>query len=91
MTIYKKKINFLLKHYHSEIVQYISDKNKLISVISAVIFAVYIAYDTQLIVGGKHKKRQYHPKEYILAALGLYQDVMSLFLDILSLLDDKKK
>ena len=59
----------------------------LISGGSAAICAAYIAYDTQLIVGGKHKKRSYNAKEYILASLGLYQDVISLFLQIVSLLD----
>ena len=32
-------------------------------------FAAYIAYDTQTIVGGKHKKRSLNTKEYILASL----------------------
>ena len=61
--------------------------NVLISGGSAAICAAYIAYDTQLIIGGKHKKRSYNAKEYILASLGLYQDLISLFLQIVSLLD----
>ena len=44
------------------------------------------AYHTQKIVGGKDKKNQYSPKEYILAALNLYQDVIALFLSIMKFL-----
>jgi len=61
--------------------------SSLISGLSAVLFSVYIAYDTQLIVGGKHKKRAYNQKEYILAVLGLYQDAVSLFLTIMRILN----
>eukprot|EP01037_Dinobryon_pediforme_P023748 gene23748-25293_t len=39
----------------------------------AVMFAAYIARDTQMIVGGKSKKK-YSTDDYILAALDLYQD-----------------
>lgn len=62
--------------------------NALISGVSAALMAAYVAYDTQLIVGGKHKKRQLDPSEYVLAALGLYQDVITLFLHILKLIDE---
>jgi len=54
----------------------------------AVLFAVYLAYDMQMIVGGKSKKHQYSPKEYILAALNMYMDAMNLFLQIIQLLND---
>ena len=52
----------------------------------AILSSVYIAYDTKLIVGGKHQKHAYSEKEYILAALTLYQDVASLFVQILQIL-----
>ncbi len=61
--------------------------NTITSCFSAALFAGIIAYDTQLIVGGRHKKRSYSSKEYILASLGLYQDIMSLFIEILRILD----
>ena len=60
--------------------------DNLISGGLAVLMATYIAYDTQMIVGGKHKKYSYSPKEYILATLNLYVDVMNLFIQILSIL-----
>lgn len=50
-----------------------------ISAILAVISATYIAYDTQKIVGGVHHKHSYGKREYILAALSLYQDVVNFF------------
>lgn len=49
----------------------------------ALIFTLYIAYDTQLIIGGK--KYAISPEEYIFAALSLYLDVVNLFLFILQL------
>ena len=48
--------------------------------------ATYLAYDTQMIVGGTHRKKQYGQKEYILAALNLYQDALNLFVQIMRLL-----
>lgn len=60
--------------------------DNLLSAALAVIFASYIAYDTQMIVGGKHHKHAYGKNEYILAALNLYQDVINLFLQIMKLL-----
>ena len=60
--------------------------DNLISAAMAVVSATYLAYDTQKIVGGKHHKHAYSPKEYILAALNLYQDIISLFMHIVSVL-----
>eukprot|EP01036_Dinobryon_divergens_P028518 gene28518-37472_t len=64
--------------------------NNLISGLLAVVFAGYIAYDTQMIVGGK-SKRQYATNDYILAALNLYQDVISFFIQILKILGRDKE
>ena len=50
----------------------------------AVIFSLYIVYDTQLMLGGKHK-HALSPEEYIFAALNLYIDFMQLFRFILIL------
>ena len=60
--------------------------DNLISASLAVLSATYLAHDTQKIVGGKHHKHAYSPKEYILAALNLYQDIISLFMHIVSVL-----
>ncbi len=50
----------------------------------ALIFSMYIVYDTQLMLGGKHKY-SISPEEYIFAALNLYLDVVNLFMFILQI------
>jgi len=46
------------------------------------IFSLYIVYDTQLMLGGKHKYAL-DPEEYVFAALSLYLDVINLFIYVL--------
>uniref|UniRef100_A0A3B4Z0R0 Zgc:110410 n=1 Tax=Stegastes partitus TaxID=144197 RepID=A0A3B4Z0R0_9TELE len=46
----------------------------------------YLVFDTQLILGGKHRKYEVSPEEYIFAALNLYLDIVSLFLLLLQLI-----
>jgi len=50
--------------------------------IGAVIFSLYIVFDTQMMLGGKHKY-SLSPEEYVFAALNLYLDIINLFLYIL--------
>jgi FtsH-binding integral membrane protein len=50
------------------------------------VFSLYIVYDTQMIVGGKHKQNQFTIDEYVYAALSIYLDIINLFLMLLSLL-----
>ena len=50
----------------------------IIALIVDIIFAIYLIYDTQLIIG-KFADR-YDIDDYILAALNLYTDVISIFL-----------
>ena len=61
--------------------------NILYSTGGAVIFSFYIIYDTQLIVGGKNRMIQYTENDYVIAAIGLYIDIINLFLYILELLN----
>ncbi|KAL3836349.1 hypothetical protein ACJMK2_021872 [Sinanodonta woodiana] len=60
--------------------------NKILEIvyasIGALIFSAYLVFDTQLMLGGKHKYAL-SPEEYIFAALNLYLDVINLFLFIL--------
>jgi len=51
----------------------------------ALIFSLYIVYDTQLMMGGKHKY-SLSPEEYVFAALSLYLDIINLFLYILMII-----
>ncbi|XP_068235098.1 protein lifeguard 1-like [Palaemon carinicauda] len=56
--------------------------------LGALIFSAYIVFDTQLIVGGKHRVA-ISPEEYVFAALNLYLDVVNLFLYILTLVGSR--
>lgn len=46
----------------------------------------YMVFDTQLILGGKNRKYQVSPEEYVFAALNLYLDIVTLFLLLLQLI-----
>ena len=58
--------------------------------IGALIFCCYLVFDTQLMLGGKHKY-SISPEEYIMAALNLYLDIINLFLYILMLVGGGRK
>ncbi|KAL8575203.1 hypothetical protein ACOMHN_042324 [Nucella lapillus] len=53
--------------------------------LGALVFSAYLVFDTQLMMGGKHKY-SLSPEEYIFAALNLYLDIVNLFLFILSII-----
>eukprot|EP00922_Rhytidocystis_sp_ex-Travisia-forbesii_P015180 GHVS01022666.1.p1 GENE.GHVS01022666.1~~GHVS01022666.1.p1 ORF type:complete len:299 (+),score=41.08 GHVS01022666.1:489-1385(+) len=55
------------------------------SSLGALLFSFILVYDTQQVVGGKHRKYQYSLDDYVFGALTLYIDVLNLFLMILSL------
>jgi hypothetical protein len=57
----------------------------LIACGGAVVFSMYIVYDTQLMMGGDHKF-SISPEEYIFAALNIYMDIINLFLYLLKIL-----
>ncbi|XP_077562759.1 glutamate NMDA receptor-associated protein 1 lifeguard isoform X1 [Haemaphysalis longicornis] len=52
--------------------------------IGALLFSVYLVFDTQMMLGGNHKYAL-SPEEYIFAALSLYVDIINLFLMILQI------
>ncbi|XP_028049803.1 protein lifeguard 1 isoform X2 [Monomorium pharaonis] len=64
-------------------------KGKIITLVyaalGALIFSLYLIYDTQMMIGGKHKY-SISPEEYIFAALSLYLDVVNIFLYILTII-----
>lgn len=49
--------------------------------LGAFIFSIYLVYDTQMMMGGKHKY-SISPEEYIFAALNLYLDIVQIFMHI---------
>jgi FtsH-binding integral membrane protein len=53
--------------------------------LGALVFSMYIVFDTQMMMGGKHQY-SLSPEEYIFAALNLYLDIINLFLFILSII-----
>lgn len=61
-----------------------------LSVVSAVIFACYMVFDTQMILGswGGHKL-EFEVDDYIFAALNLYLDIINFFLDMLAILGSR--
>ena len=61
---------------------------KVYAGIGALIFSLYLVYDTQLMMGGKHKY-SLSPEEYIFASLNLYLDIVNIFIYILSLFGDR--
>jgi len=56
----------------------------------ALIFSLYIVYDTQLMMGGNHKY-SLSPEEYVFASLNLYLDIINLFMYILMIVGAAKK
>ncbi|XP_053183205.1 protein lifeguard 1 [Scomber japonicus] len=54
--------------------------------LGTLLFSLYLVFDTQLILGGKHRKNQLSPEEYVFAALNLYLDVVLLFLFLLKII-----
>lgn len=46
--------------------------------LAALVFSAFLVYDTQIIMGGKHKY-SISPEEYVFAALNLYLDVVNIF------------
>lgn len=57
--------------------------------IGALIFSIYLIYDTQLMMGGQHKY-SISPEEYIFAALNLYVDIINIFIYILSIIGNSR-
>uniref|UniRef100_A0AAG5DB88 Uncharacterized protein n=1 Tax=Anopheles atroparvus TaxID=41427 RepID=A0AAG5DB88_ANOAO len=55
----------------------------------ALIFSMYLVYDTQIMLGGEHKY-SISPEEYVFAALSLYLDVINIFLHILSIIGSSR-
>lgn len=57
--------------------------------LGALIFCFYLIYDTQMMMGGKHKY-SISPEEYVFAALNLYLDVVNLFMYILMIVSSSR-
>ena len=73
-------IGFVNIIFHNTIIQII------ISGGGALIFACFIVFDMQMILGQKHIKYKYSVDDFILAAMSLYLDVINMFLYIIQFL-----
>ena len=62
--------------------------NMIITYLSLILFSVYLIYDTQLVVG--KKKNFISTDDYIVGALKIYIDIVTLFIKILLLFGKKK-
>jgi len=56
--------------------------------LGAAIFSIYLVFDIQMIMGGKHKYA-ISPAEYIFAALNLYLDIINIFMYILAIIGNR--
>mmetsp|Transcript_45520 Transcript_45520/g.131863 ORF Transcript_45520/g.131863 Transcript_45520/m.131863 type:complete len:268 (+) Transcript_45520:104-907(+) len=54
----------------------------------ALVFSMFIVYDTQMIMGGNHQ-HEFSVDDYAMAAICLYLDIIQLFLSLLRLLGQK--
>lgn len=48
--------------------------------VGLLLYGFLLVYDTQLIIGGKHRAYAYGPDDYVIAALNIYMDVVQIFL-----------
>lgn len=62
------------------------DMQFLYCLIGVVIFALFLMYDTQLIIGGQAAMYKFDLESYVLGALALYIDVINIFAILLQLL-----
>lgn len=58
--------------------------------IGVVIFSLFLVFDIQMIIGGRHKY-QFGVDDYVYAALNIYLDIINLFLEVLRLLGGGRK
>ena len=58
--------------------------NIIICIVSIIILGIYLIYDTQLIIG--NRKHSLDIDDYIIGALMLYVDIITLFLELMDLL-----
>jgi FtsH-binding integral membrane protein len=58
--------------------------------VGVIVFGLFLVYDTQLILGGKHREYAYGPDDWVLAALNVYLDIVQLFLFLLQLFGSRR-
>ena len=59
--------------------------------VGILVFGLFLVYDTQLILGGKHREYAYGPDDFVLAALNVYIDVIQIFMFLLQILGSRRE
>lgn len=62
----------------------------VLNLCGALLFSMYIVYDTQLILGGKNRKYEIGIDDYVFASITLYLDIINLFLYLMELFGDRR-
>ena len=58
----------------------------IMSFVGVLLFGIYLVFDTQYIVGGKHRRHTIDKDDYILGAVMLYLDIITIFIYLLDIL-----
>ena len=61
---------------------------KIYAGLGAMLFMAFLAFDTQMIMGGK--KIEISPEEHVFATIHLYMDIVQIFLFLLQLFGERK-
>ncbi|VDL97229.1 unnamed protein product [Schistocephalus solidus] len=56
--------------------------------VGAVLFSIYLAYDTQMLIGGH--RYELSPEDYIVGAMDLFVDVMEIFFSLVALFNESE-
>ncbi|TTI92378.1 Protein lifeguard 3 [Bagarius yarrelli] len=69
--------------------KYIPWLHMLYAAIGAIVFTLFLAYHTQLLIG--NRKHSINPEEYVFAALSVYVDVIQIFLFLLQIIGSSQR
>ncbi|PIO28390.1 hypothetical protein AB205_0173200, partial [Aquarana catesbeiana] len=59
----------------------------LYAAIAAIVFTLFLAFDTQLVIG--NRKHSISPEEYVYGAMKIYTDIVYIFINLLQLVGSK--
>eukprot|EP00752_Nemacystus_decipiens_P005624 g5089.t1 len=63
-----------------------------LSCLATLLFSLFLVYDTYRIIGGKHRKSgMFGVKDWALAAMALYEDIMQIFIHLLALFGESQR
>lgn len=67
--------------------KYIKWLHMLYAAIAAIVFTLFLAFDTQLVIG--NRKHSISPEEYVYGAMKIYTDIVYIFINLLQLVGSK--